>query len=329
MTPLRAGLIGLGMMGRHHARILQSLDGVELVAVADPLGDPHNVAPTHEVLSSAEDLVKQGIDYAVIAVPTAFHKEVALTLAEAGIHALVEKPLAFNVEEAEIITSAFEKAGLIGAVGYIERFNPALQEMRRRLREGQLGEIFQISTRRQGNFPARISDVGVVKDLATHDLDLATFVTSSRFDYVSAVTAKRSGRQHEDLVAICGLLRDGTVSNHLVNWLSPFKERVTVVTGQNGALVADTVSTDLTFYENGNVANEWESLASFRGVSEGNVVRYALTRKEPLLTEHEAFRDAIASGGTNIVTMHEALHTVKAVESTVVSAQTKSFVNVP
>lgn len=319
---LRAGLIGLGMMGRHHARNLKSLEGVELVAVADPNGDPHGAAVGYDILPDAEALVKAGIDYAVVAVPTAFHRDVALTFAEAGVHCLVEKPLAFDVDEAEEIATAFEKAGLVGAVGYIERYNPALQEMRKRLEQGQLGEIYQIVTRRQGGFPARIADVGVVKDLATHDLDLTAWVAQSEFASVAATSTRRSGREDEDMVSIAGRLANGAITGHLVNWLSPFKERLTVVTGEKGALVGDTLNADLTFFENGeNPTNLWDSMASFRGVSEGDVVRYALTRKEPLKTEHEAFRNAIHGDASNIVTMREGLNTARAIEAVLESAR--------
>lgn len=319
---LRAGLIGLGMMGRHHARNLRSLEGVELVAVADPGGDPHHAADGYDILPDAEALVKAGIDYAVVAVPTAFHKEVALTFAEAGVHCLVEKPLAFDPAEAQEIAEAFAAKGLVGAVGYIERYNPALQEMRKRLEEGQLGDIYQIATRRQGGFPARIADVGVVKDLATHDLDLTAWVAQSSFEQVAAFTTARSGRKDEDMVSATGRLANGAITSHLVNWLSPFKERVTVVTGEKGALIGDTLNADLTYFENGsNPTNIWESMASFRGVSEGDVIRYALTRKEPLKTEHEAFRNAIHGDASNIVTMEEGLATVQTIEAVLESAR--------
>lgn len=320
---LRAGVIGLGMMGRHHARILQSLEGVELVAVADAQGDPHGAAPGLEVLPDVEALIAAGIDYAVVAVPTQFHRDVALTLADAGIHTLVEKPLAFDIGEAEEIAAAFEKAGLVGAVGYIERYNPALQEMRKRIAGGQLGEIYQIATRRQGVFPSRIRDVGVVKDLATHDLDLTAWVAQSQYATVSAAATRRSGREDEDMVSIAGVLVDGTITSHLVNWLSPFKERVTVVTGEKGALVGDTINADLTFHANAEAAtNLWEPMASFRGVSEGDVVRYSLRRTEPLYAEHEGLRDAVLGDSSNIVTMREGLHTVLAVEAVLESART-------
>src|SRR5699024_6154662 len=166
MANLRAGLIGLGMMGRHHARVLRQLDGVDLVAVADPAGDPHGVAGPLEVLPDVGALIAAGIDYAMVAAPTRFHTETGLALAEAGVHALIEKPLASDVDGARQIADAFTAAGLVGAVGHIERYNPALQSLRARLEAGELGEVYQIATRRQGPFPSRIADVGVVKDLA-------------------------------------------------------------------------------------------------------------------------------------------------------------------
>lgn len=321
MASLRAGLIGLGSMGRHHARVLRSIDGVDLVAVADPGGDPHSVANELSVLESVEDLVAARLDYAVVAVPTAFHESVALALAEAGVHALVEKPLAPNAAASARLATAFSSRGLVGAVGHIERYNPALQALRARLEHGELGEMYQVATRRQGPFPGRIADVGVVKDLATHDIDLTAWVTKSTYDLVAAQTAHRSGRDHEDLISITGRLSNGAVVSHLVNWLSPMKERVTVVTGERGAFVADTLTADLTFVANGTVATNWDALAGFRGVSEGDSVRYALHKVEPLRLEHESFRDAILGKASDIVTMEQGGATVAVAEAALESAR--------
>jgi len=320
MTALRAGLIGLGMMGRHHARVLGSLDDVDLVAVADPAGDPFGVAAGREVLGSVEKLIAAGIDYCVVAVPTVYHEEIGMTLAEAGVHALIEKPLAPGKAAAARLAEAFATRGLVGAVGHIERYNPALQQVRARLDAGELGDIYQIITRRQGPFPARIADVGVVKDLATHDIDLTAWVTQHPFTSVAARTAFRSGREHEDLVAVVGYLADGTVTNHLVNWLSPLKERVTVITGERGTFVVDTLAADLTFYANGTVATEWDAVASFRGVSEGDVIRYAFPKPEPLRTEHLAFRDAILGKDSYVVTMEQGLATVAVADAVLASS---------
>lgn len=321
-SKLRAGLIGLGAMGRHHARVLGSLRGVELVAVADQAGDPRDVAPDAEVLPSLEDLIAVGLDYCVVAVPTALHEEVGLALAAAGVHALIEKPVAHNRESAMRVVDAFEAAGLIGAVGHIERYNPALQQLKARLESGELGEIFQIATRRQGPFPARIADVGVVKDLATHDIDLTAFVSGDAFSSISARTAHKSGREHEDLIAAVGQLSRGTITNHLVNWLSPMKERLTVVTGERGTFVADTLTADLTFYANGTVSNEWADVAHFRGMTEGDVTRFAFSKAEPLRTEHERFRDAVLGTNDEIVTLRQGLAAVEVAEAVLESAAT-------
>jgi predicted dehydrogenase len=328
MAKLRAGLIGLGMMGRHHGRVLAGLDGVELVAVADPCGDPHGVAGSRPLLQSVEELIAAGIDYCMVAVPTIYHEPVGLALAEAGVHSMIEKPLAQDTPSARKLADAFAAKGLVGAVGHIERYNPALQSARARLEAGELGAVYQVTTRRQGPFPDRIADVGVVKDLATHDIDLTAWVTQQPFTSVSARTATKSGRAFEDLVAVTGLLDDGTVTNHLVNWLSPLKERKTIITGERGAFVADTLSADLTFYANGLVPTVWDDIAQFRGVSEGDVVRYAIAKPEPLRVEHEQFRDAVLGKEADIVTLEQGLATVVVAEAVIESARTGRTVEV-
>lgn len=320
MAALRAGLLGLGMMGRNHARILHDLEGVDLVAVADPGGDPHRVAGGLDVLPDVENLIRAGIDIAVVATPTRFHSEAALALADAGVHCLVEKPIAEETATGYLVADAFREKGLVGVVGHVERFNPALQQLRRRLSEGDIGEVYQIATRRQSSFPGRIGDVGVAKDLATHDIDLTAWVAQSFYTAVSAQTAHKSGRAFEDMIAISGRLRSGIIVNHLINWLSPMKERVTVVTGDRGTFIADTATGDLTFYANGTVALEWESVSAFRGVSEGDVTRFAFAKKEPLRAELEAFRDAVLGAETELSTMSEAAHTLQVVESALRSA---------
>jgi UDP-N-acetylglucosamine 3-dehydrogenase len=312
---LRAGVVGLGVMGRHHSRVLNSLEGVEFVGVYDPA---ENVPPQIEgkpVVRDIDALLDMGIDYCVVAAPTIYHLDLGSTLASRGVHALIEKPVASDAESANALKQLFADAGLIGGVGHIERYNPALQSMRKRLEEGLLGEIYQIATRRQGPFPGRIADVGVIKDLATHDIDLTAWVSQQTYVSVNARTAHRSGRQHEDLVLAVGTLSNGVIVSHIVNWLSPFKERTTVVTGEFGALVADTLTADLTYYQNGVIQSSWDRVSSFRGVSEGDVTRFALDKKEPLLAEHEAFRDAVLTGDTrNIVTIAEGADVVATAE---------------
>lgn len=312
---LRAGLLGLGVMGRNHARVLANLEGVDLVGVFDPApGVPETVhgAP---VFDDLDRLISLGLDYAVIAAPTAYHLDLATRLAEAGVHALVEKPVASTSADAATIRALFAEKGLIGGVGHIERFNPALRAARQRITDGLLGEIYQITTRRQGPFPGRIADVGVIKDLASHDIDLTSWVAQQPFVSVNARTTHRSGRPHEDMVVAVGTLANGIITSHVVNWLTPFKERTTIITGEKGALVADTLTADLTHYQNGTIVNQWDQISAFRGVSEGDMTRFALDRREPLLVEHETFRDAIHTGDTaEIVSLLEGQRIVEIAE---------------
>lgn len=328
MSNLKAGLIGLGMMGRHHARNLRAIDGVDLIGVADPGGDPHNVAGDLEVLPDVEALIALKPDYVVVATPTRYHTDIGLKLAEAGVHALIEKPLANTLEGSRQLVDAFEKAGLIGAVGHIERYNPALQELRKRLEAGDLGDIYQISTRRQGPFPARIADVGVIKDLASHDIDLTAWVTQRKYELVGARTMFKAGREYEDMVSATCQLEGGLMSNHLVNWLTPTKERMTIVTGEEGMFIADTLTADLTFYANGTVKTTWDDIAQFRGVSEGDVTRFAYPKTEPLRTEHENFRDAVLGKDSDIVTLEQGMRVVQVCEAMIESAKTDTFIDV-
>lgn len=316
---IRMGLIGLGSMGRHHARVIRSVEGMELVAVADPYGDKHGVAGALPVLPDVHALIDAGIDAAMVAVPTYLHEEVALALAAAGVHTMVEKPIAADVASGERVAAAFADAGLLGAVGYVERCNPALLEMRRRMEAGELGEIYQIATSRQGPFPARISDVGVVKDLATHDIDLTSWIAHSPYVAVSGQVSHRSGRQYEDMVVATGRLANGIIVSHIVNWLSPMKIRETVAIGEKGAFIANTLTSDLTFVANGDVRSDWDAASSFRGVSEGDSIRYALARREPLLVEQENFRDALWGRPAQVVSMEEGVHTLRVVEAILAS----------
>ena len=224
------------------------------------------------------------------------------------MHALIEKPLAQDVPSSTRLAEAFERPGLVGAVGHIERYNPALQQARRRLEAGDLGEVYQVAHPAAGPVP------GADRRRRRRQGPRHPRHRPHRVGHPAAASPRsrpgwrtRAGGEHEDLVGVVGQLADGTVTNHLVNWLSPIKERVTIVTGEQGAFVADTLTADLTFYANGvDRAASGTQIARFRGVSEGDVIRYAIPKPEPLRIEHEAFRDAVLGKEADIVTMRRA-----------------------
>ena len=310
MRTLRAGVLGLGAMGRNHARVLRAMEHVELVAVADPLGDRYGEAGDAAVEEDVDGLLRHDLDLCVVAVPTVLHEPAAVALARAGVAALIEKPLAATVVGAAMLVEEFEGHDVLGCVGHIERYNPALRALQEKLAAGALGAVFSIATRRQGPLPTRIADVGVVKDLATHDIDLTAWLARSRYTSVAARTVSKTGREHEDLLAATGMLADGTIVNHLVNWVSPVKERCVVVSGERGSFIADTLAMTLTFCENGTAVNDWDAVSQFRGASEGDIIRYAIPKPEPLVTELTELVRAVRGEPADIVPLRDGYDAV-------------------
>ena len=322
--PLRGAVLGLGMIGRHHARLLQASPRVAFAGAVDPGGD--RFAAVHDprlVFGDLDALLRAGPpDFAIVAVPTEEHVAAVSRLAAEGVHVLVEKPLAATSAEGRVLIDACQAAGIHAAVGHVERFNPALLTLREKTQAGELGQVFLVATERIGPFPDRVRDVGVIKDLATHDLDLVRWLGGAPVERVSAETQHRMGREHEDLVLATGRLENAISFNCVVDWLSPTKVRQTRVLGERGMLVADTLTADLTFYRNGKVASDWENTQSLRGVSEGDSTRYALARREPLLVELETFCDLLEGDSeAAVVTLSEGLDTVLVAEAALASAQ--------
>jgi len=326
MAALRAGVVGLGTMGRHHVRVLRELPGIDLVGGVDPSQAARRAMRGLTVAAELDQLLALGLDMCVVAAPTLAHTDIGLQLAAAGVHTLIEKPLAPDAQSGYLLAKAFEERGLIGCVGHIERYNPALRAMRLRLSHGELGAVFQVATRRQGPFPQRIRDVGVVMDLATHDIDLTRWVTGSPYHMVSAFTARPSGRRCEDLVVVTGVLADGTVTSHLVNWLSPLKERAVAVTGERGCLVVDTVATELWLHRNGAITSDGPADRPFRGASEGDLIRYAVAKREALCAELENFREAVMDRPADIVTMRQGVEAVEVADAILTASRDRAAI---
>lgn len=319
MSQLRVGIIGLGMMGKQHARVLSNLAGIDFVGAYDPEVKAGAISQYRPVFSSVEELVSKGLDYAVVATPTITHLDIAEELANYKVGALIEKPIAESFEKGRKISEVFSRVGLLGGVGHIERFNPAVKLAQEKI--DLIGTIFQISTRRQGPFPGRISDVGVIKDLTTHDIDLTRCITRQEYSKVSAHISFQSGRSHEDLVLACATLEFGTIANHITNWLNPKKERSIVILGEKGSLEIDTLNSDLTFFANGTSHNQWEEMSRFRGVSEGDVIKFAISKREPLVIEHENFRDLFLGKKSQIVSLDEGVKAIEVAERFLDSAR--------
>jgi predicted dehydrogenase len=181
---LRIAVIGVGHLGKHHARILSALPGVELAAVADT-----NRARAEEIAAAngtravfdARELLGQ-VDAVTLAVPTELHRDIALPFLKAGVPVLVEKPMARTLEEADQLIEAAADAGVVLAVGHTERFNPALAAARPIITDPRFIEVHRL-----GTFPERSLDIDVVFDLMIHDLDVVLSVVDSDVESLEAV----------------------------------------------------------------------------------------------------------------------------------------------
>lgn len=329
---IRAAVIGVGTMGRHHARVYREMSGVELVAVADQSSDVSAFVASRLGCKSYADhrelLEREKPDAVSIAVPTQGHLQVACDALAAGCHVLVEKPIAATIDDAKEIVRTAAAAERVLAVGHIERFNPSVMELKRRLTDGQAGRVLQCHARRLGPFPPRIRDVGVVLDLATHDIDVMRYLTERKAVRVFAETRSEINTANEDMLS--GLIRfdDGVVGVLEINWLTPTKVRVLTVTGERGMFRADYLTQDLVFYENAESrAGGWEELAVLRGVTEGPVVKLAVENREPLRNELEAFVAAINGEGSRIVTGEDGLEALRIALALIESGRTNQAVS--
>src|SRR5262245_27366968 len=303
-SPARVGLIGLGTMGRNHLRILSARDDARLVAIADPVADALEPAASSTGAQGYAEplamLAEAELDAVVIAAPTTTHHALALAALERGIAVLVEKPLAATADEADELVDAAAGGGVPLQVGHVERFNPAGLELGLLLDSGWLSTVYAITSRRAGPFPARIRDVGVTIDLATHDVDILSYVAAERPIRVSAETAQRVHEDHEDL--LFGLLRfpSGTVGMLDVDWLTPAKRRALAVVGEEGMFELDYLSQRLTFTKSTDTTNP-RLIAGYAPTFEGESVELPFETHEPLAAELDAFLTVVQDGGRPVV----------------------------
>ena len=326
MSILRAAVIGAGSMGLNHARVYSELDSVQLVGVADP--DPEAAGRVSRryhatAFSDCESLLAAvSPDLVSVTVPTRLHEEVALEAINHGTHVLVEKPLALSIAAAQRMIAAATKADVKLSVGHIERFNPAVIEIRQRLARQELGRIFQVHARRLSPFPGRIDDVGVILDLATHDIDVLRYLLGDEVQRVYAECDRRSGADHEDLVTALLRFSNGVMGVLDVNWLTPTKVRQLAILGEGGMYLADYLTQDLYWYTNTSTGSTWESLSAFRGAWEGDMVKIRLDKREPLRAELESFVTAVAKGHAPVVSGDDGMAAIAISLALMESAQT-------
>lgn len=310
-------VIGVGSMGRNHARVLMDIPDIQVMGIADKniinarmVADKYGL-PVYEDHNRLFDECSP--DAVIIAVPTTLHKEIAIDAIKRGIHVLIEKPIASTTDEAEEIIKMADQNRVIVAVGHIERFNPAVIELKKRIDSGELGQIFMIHARRLSPYPRRISDVGVAKDLATHELDMMRYLTGEEVIHVSAEISKVMHSPHEDIVF--GLLRfqNGILGILDVNWVTPTTVRELTITGEKGMFVVNYLSQELFFHENPASRQPLEGSVWDFTVDAGHMTRFQINKREPLRSELESFINAIKTGSKPLINGYDGLATLKLV----------------
>lgn len=308
---LNAAVIGVGNMGKHHARNYHEIPTTNLVAIADK--DPkigQEIAKkfkTKYYSDYREMLEKEKIDLITIAVPTKFHKTVALDCINKKINILIEKPIASTVAEAKEIVHKAKQKGVKFTVGHIERFNPAVIKLKEMIDSGKLGKIVSITALRLGPMPNQIKDANVTVDIGVHDIDIMNWFYGRLPEKSTALGGNCLNRTRQDHVEVFLDYRSG--SGYLsANWITPIKVRKLTVSGEKAYVELDYITQELDFYET-NMSLYTDDFGEF-------VVRFGDAKEkktipvkniEPVKAELLAFVKCIKNNCRPVVTAREAI----------------------
>ena len=313
---MRVAVIGAGNMGKNHARVYAELEEAELVAIADrdktkkKLAEKLGCRFYDDYKEMAE---KENIDAVSIALPTSLHKEASIFCLEKGLHVLVEKPIASSADEAEEIINAAERNKKLLMVGHIERFNPAVTELKKMIKKKKLGEIISLSAKRVGIFPPQIKDANVILDLAIHDIDVFNYLLERMPTKIYAEAGKALNEKREDHAFIM-LAYNSILGFIQVNWITPVKIRELAVTGQRGYAELDYITQDLKIYET-VIEKDYDSFGDFVlkfGKAEKEEIEIA--KEEPLKVELRHFIECIERKTSSISSGEDAIKALKIAE---------------
>jgi len=299
LKKLGVAVIGTGFWGKNQTRVFSQLACAELVCICDAnetaakaVGAQFNVPYTNNV---DELLSRKDVEAVTICTPTTTHKQVATQALNAGKHVLVEKPMTNTVSEGRELLILAEKQGLRIMPGHIERFNPAVTRLKHLVDKGELGNVMLLLARRVGRWPERIGDVGVVRDTAIHDIDLARYIFK---DDVDTVYARTGSMRHskEDYAEIMLKFKNGGTAFIDANWLTPRKTRTLVVTGSEATVQLDYITQEM-------VVEDIEK-----------TVKLNVEKKEPLTLELTHFAESILNDKTFAVNGTDGLRAVEICE---------------
>jgi len=308
---LNAGVIGVGNMGRHHARNYAEIASTNLTAVADINPKTAKEVGSRYKCRSYDDykvmLEKEKLDLVSIAVPTKYHKQVSLDCIAKGINILIEKPIAATVEDAKEVVQKAKQRGIKFTVGHIERFNPAVLKLKEMIDQGKLGEIVAITAFRLGPTPNHIKDANVIVDIGVHDIDIMNWFFGKLPARITAQGGRALIKNTEDHIEAFLDYGSGT-GIMLANWITPLKVRKLAVSGKKAYVELNYITQELDFYES-NVVTEYDDFGDFLIKFGENQKKKTITVKniEPLRAEIIAFAKAIRTNTRPPVTAREAI----------------------
>ncbi len=297
MRDVRVGVVGFGSIGRHHARNLRAMDGVELVGVAETLPVARFAARTagFPTFENSEALIAAGLDAAIVSVPTSAHEDVAQPFIDGSIALLIEKPLAKSMDAAKRLLARCADARVPLMVGYVERYNPAMETVRDFVAAGSLGRLISMSARRVGILPPRIRDANVLIDIGVHDIDIAAFITGAR---LNLLCAQGGMAVLDDRLDFATLLLDagGCVVSIEANWITPVKVRELSITGTRGYCRVDYITQEAWFApgQHFEPTGDYEELVD--QYKAGTLIALPVSKREPLARELEVFVNGVRGG---------------------------------
>jgi len=250
MKKLGVAVIGTGFWGRNHARVFKELEETELLAVCDINAErAKNVAKQFGVrayTSMGKLLKNKDIEAVSNCVWSLNLAKETLKALKAGKHVLVEKPMATNVKQAEKLLETAKEEKLHLTVGFLMRFIPGIQHMKNAIEDKTIGNLVCATAKRVSEWPERIGDVGVVKDIAIHDIDITRYLFGEEPIAVYAKTGSMKHKKFEDYAQIMLTFEGGKSAFIESNWLTPYKTRTLVVTGSKAIMKLDYITQELT-----------------------------------------------------------------------------------
>ena len=291
-------VLGLGYMGQSHVRVLSSLAHTNLIAVCD-IDDQktRKIAKQYKLRSynNFEKLLSnEKLDAVSVCLPTALHLSASCVALAKKIAVFVEKPICSTVSEAKKLISIAKAENKPIMVGHIERFNPVVNEVKQRIKSGELGEVYQIHTQRVSPPTDLGVDVPVSVDLATHDIDIMLYLSGQEPERIYAESVSKLLKNNDSTIAMIRF-ENGVIGLIEASWLYPIKKRTLSVLGEKGLYVADYITQELFFYKRNESLFKSNNYLNYAAVK-ADVVKIAFDWREPLQIELESFVDALRFG---------------------------------